>query len=145
MPTIIGAVISGIGSAISGFFGFKAQQSANITEALKVLNDVNTSAADKEKAVASVVIAEAASPSGITRMWRPLLMTALCVMVIAYFLGFTTPNLLAPMPENSAMSELFELLKIGVMGYLPLRSFDKFVSQMNIGKVLQAFIEKKVG
>lgn len=71
-------------------------------------------------------------------------MVCMAVMIIAYFLGYTTPNLLAPMPENSAMSELFDLLKIGVMGYLPLRSFDKFVSQLNIGKILQAFIEKKV-
>lgn len=145
MPTIIGAIISGVGSAISGFFGFKAQQSANISEALKVLNDVNTSTAEKEKAVASVVMAETASESWLTRSWRPLLMVCLAIMIFSYFLGYTTPNLLAPMPENSAMAELFELLKIGVMGYLPLRSFDKFVSQLNIGKILQAFIDKKVG
>ena len=145
MPTILGAIISGVGSAISGFFGFKAQQSANITEALKVVNDVNASASDKEKAIAGVVIAEASSPYALTSCWRPLLMLVLSLMVIAYFLGFTTPNVLTPMPENSAIGQLFELLKIGVMGYMPLRSFDKLVQQLNIGKVLQTFIDKKLG
>lgn len=145
MITLLGAIISGVGSAVSGFFGFKAQQSANITEALKVVNDINSSAADKEKAIAGVVIAEASSSSWITASWRPLLMVVLSIMVVSYFLGFTTPNLLIPMPENSAIAKLFDLLMIGVMGYMPLRSFDKLIQQLNIGKVLQTFIDKKLG
>ena len=145
MITLLGAIISGVGSAVSGFFGFKAQQSANITEALKVVNDINSSSADKEKAIAGVVMAEASSSSWITASWRPLLMVVLSIMVVSYFLGFTTPNLLIPMPENSAIAKLFDLLMIGVMGYMPLRSFDKLVQQLNIGKVLQTFIDKKLG
>jgi hypothetical protein len=145
MITVLGAIISGVGSAVSGFFGFKAEQSKNISEALKVINDINSSAADKEKAIAGVVIAEASSSSWLASSWRPLLMVVLSIMVIAYFLGFTTPNLLIPMPENSAIAKLFDLLMIGVMGYMPLRSFDKLVQQLNIGKVLQTFIDKKLG
>lgn len=144
-------LITGAGSIISesvkGFFGVKQSQIESINKVTEVINSSNLSSAEREKAIASVIAAETNNGYWLSAVWRPLFMVFLSVIVGAYCFGYTTPNLLQPMPAGSMMSELFELLKIGVMGYMPLRTVDKVVEAVTkantIKTIVESFTKKK--
>lgn len=125
--TWIPAVISLIGSGISNFFGLKEKQQETISKAVDALREVNNSDTESHKAAAQVIMAEANSESWITRTWRPLLMVIFGGIVVAYFFGFTTPNLMQSIPSGSLIGELFEIIKIGLVGYIPARSIEKII------------------
>ncbi|MTI10268.1 3TM-type holin [Curvivirga aplysinae] len=81
-------------------------------------------AADIEKAAASVVIAEAKGESWLQRNWRPMLMVLFGYIVahnyvIAPVFGVAS----VVMPDH-----LWELLKIGVGGYIVSRGAEKGIS-----------------
>lgn len=80
---------------------------------------------------ASVLIAEAQSESGITRMWRPITMLAMVATALmpywAQVFGVTD------VPEPS--QDLWQLIKIGIGGYIGARSTEKVVP--NIIKLIR--------
>lgn len=141
IPLITGAG-SIIGETVKGFFGVKQSQLQSIDKAVEVINSSNLSASEREKAIAAVIASETSSGYWLSAVWRPLFMLFLCIIVGAYCLGYTTPNLLAEMPEGSMMAQLFELLKIGVMGYMPLRTVDKVVEAFTRANVIKTIVEK---
>ena len=99
----------------------------------KVLPDNNARAEAKEKirlalieqeteikkAAAEVIKAEAAS-GFLGANWRPITMLSFVVLIFAYWFGF------AEVPETTAL-EVFELIKIGLGGYVVGRSAEKIV------------------
>lgn len=138
---VITTVGSLLGDTVKGFFGVKQASSENLTKAMEVINSSNLSAAEREKAIAGVIASETSSGYWLSAVWRPLFMVMLCGIVIAYVFGYTTPELLAPMPEGSTLRELFELLKIGVMGYMPLRTVDKAIEAVTRANVISKIID----
>lgn len=70
------------------------------------------------EAQTSIIMAEANSQSWIARNWRPLTMLTFLVLVVADALAWL-PNPLAP--------QAWELLKIGLGGYVVGRSAEKVV------------------
>lgn len=130
-----------VSDGIKGFFGIKQANAENLGKAIEVINSSNISAAERETAIAAVIQAEANSGYWLSAVWRPLFMLMLCIIVISYCMGWTTPNLLKPMPEASMMAQLFELLKIGVMGYMPLRTVDKIVEAIARSNTTKTIIE----
>ena len=77
--------------------------------------------AEIEKAAASVVLAEAKGESWLQRNWRPMLMCLFGYIVAHNYvlvpvLGLTP----TPMPDH-----LWELLKIGIGGYIVSRGAEK--------------------
>lgn len=139
--TIIPSAISLISEGVKGFFGIQQSKSENIAKAVDALNSANISAAEREKAIAAVVTAEASSGYWLAACWRPLLMTVLAAIIIAYALGYTTPNMLLEMPSESFLGAIFELLKIGVMGYMPLRSVEKIASEIMKPKIIETLLK----
>lgn len=139
---LITGALSIIGTGVKGFFGVKEKQVEGIHKVIEEIGKSNSSAAEKEKAIAAVIGSEMQSGYWLAAVWRPLVMVTLAGLVIAYFLGYTTPELLAPIPDESAMKELFELLKLGLMGYMPLRTVEKVASQVNAGKIINNLIQK---
>jgi hypothetical protein len=142
--TLISPIANLAGSVVKGIFGFKTEQVNVVTKAIDTLNTTTVAGADRDKAIASIIAAEANSESWLTRMWRPLVMCGFFMLVVSYFFGWTTKNLLSPMPENSPIAELFEIVKIGIMGYMPLRTIDKIAAKINTNQIINTLINKKV-
>jgi len=76
------------------------------------------------KSASNIILAEAQGGSWLQRNWRPLLMVWFAILVGAYWFGFTPPNL----PE-STINQLFNLVQIGVGGYIVGRSGEKIVKE----------------
>lgn len=138
---MIGGLLNLVSSGVTAFFGFKKEQASAVKDGLKVLSDVNSSNEAREKAVAQVITAEATSGYWLSAIWRPLTSMVLLSLVVAAFFGFE-PSVQELSPITR---EIFELLKICIMGYIPARSVEKIITQLNIGKILGKFVEKKLG
>jgi hypothetical protein len=146
---MLGTIISGafglVSEGVKGFFGVKQRQADLFDHGIQAFSDANNSAASREQAIATVLSSEMSSGYWLAAVWRPLIMVVIAGLVTAYFFGYTTPNLLMPMPENSLIGELFEILKIGIMGYMPLRSIEKIATQVNLGRIINKILDKKAG
>lgn len=132
------AIIGGITSVFGGFFGMKKEQTKNIGTAIEAISKSNASASSKEKAAAEIIVAEMNKGTG----WREKFMYILMMIVLAYIFGFTTPALGLPIPEGSLIGEVFALLKLGLIGYIPARTVDKIVEKVAINKLIDKFIKK---
>jgi hypothetical protein len=95
------------------------QLKANIQTALLSLEG------EQLKAATSVILAEANGKSWLQRNWRPVTMLAFVGTVVGHMYGLTPDDIT---PEE-AMS-LFDLVKIGLGGYVVGRSAEKIVPQL---------------
>ena len=144
MLNLIGGALSIIGSGVKGFFGIKEKQADLIGKSIKALEKTNISNSEREKAIAAIITQEANSGYWLAAVWRPMTMVIFVGLIVSYWFGFVPPNLLAPLDPNSGVGQIFELVKIGLMGYIPARTVEKIASQINIGKILQKFLDKKL-
>jgi len=80
-----------------------------------------------------IIKSEAQSESFLTRNWRPLTMLTFTSLMVADWLGFTAPNLT---PELKM--KLFDIIHLGLGGYVVGRSFEKVLP-----KVAEAFSQRK--
>lgn len=136
----VSSVVSAAGGMVSSFFGMKNKQLDVATDALKVLQSANTSAEQREQAIASVVMAESSSDYWLAAVWRPLLMLSLAILVAMYIFGHVPENAMIPMPEHSPLREIFDLLKIGIMGYMPLRTLDRAIDAFARSNILKQLL-----
>lgn len=137
------ALLGTLGSAITGFFGFKQNQADALKGALSVLGDINSSNSQREQSIATIIAAEATSGYWLAAVWRPLLMLVFAGILVSYWFGYGPPNIDGPMPQ--VLGEIFDLLKIGIGGYIGGRTLEKIMAQINLSGVLKSFIEKKLG
>lgn len=135
---LFGAVSTGLG----GLFGFKGDQAKTVQEALKVLQSVNDVDGQTATATASALSAILTQGSFLERSWRPLFMLILMVVVVSFWFGYQPPNMNATM--SPTMREVWDLLKIGLCGYMPLRTLEKVIREFNISGILKELIKKKV-
>jgi hypothetical protein len=144
---LISGVTSIVGGGIRGFFGLKESQTQLVADTIRELGSANSSAAVKEQAIAQIVAAEASSGYWLAAVWRPMVMTMFAGLIMAYFFGYTTENLAKPLPVGTALAELFDLLKIGLMGYIPARTIekvaDKFATTRNLQLLTEYFTKSK--
>ena len=68
----------------------------------------------------SIIIAEIQSENWLAQSWRPIVMLVLAGCVLAHWLGFTPENL-----TSDETSDLFDVVKIGLGGYVVGRSAEK--------------------
>lgn len=141
MWNFIPAIITGISGIAKGFFGLQESKIETVNKAIQAISESNMSASEREKAVAAVIASETSSGTWLAATWRPMLMLILSVLVVSYCLGFTTVNMTKPLDASSMISQLFELLKIGVMGYMPLRTVDKIVESLARNNTLKIILE----
>jgi hypothetical protein len=138
MPVVFSALFSTIGSFFTGMFQYKGAQAETVQKALETLRSIDATDAQATTAAAQALT----QGSWLERNWRPWFMLLCMAIVIAFFFGYTPQHINDPM--SPMMREIWDLLKIGLMGYLPLRSVDKLVQQLNIGSILKTLINKKV-
>ena len=136
----IGAFLNLLGSGVKGFFGLKGDQAKVVQKALDIVGDVNQSDDARAIAAAQIIANEARSESVITRVWRPLTVLAFVAILIMHFMGLTLVNL-----NDVALNRLFDIVEYAVLGYMGMRSADKWVRDLSLSKVLRTFIEKKLG
>jgi len=84
-----------------------------------------------EKAKASIIQAEATSGSWLTATWRPLLMMVITAIVACNYLFFPIINLAMPYSVSTLdlPRELWDLLTVGVGGYIVGRSGEKIMNK----------------
>jgi len=69
---------------------------------------------------AKVITSEANGQSWLQRNWRPMMMVVFGFIVVSYFFGFVGQNI-----DKEIVKELFNLIKIGIGGYIVGRSAEK--------------------
>lgn len=74
---------------------------------------------------ASIIKSEATGKSWLQRNWRPLMMVFFAIMLGMYWFGYKPEYL-----SEEALSNLFDLIKIGIGGYVIGRSAEKIVPQI---------------
>lgn len=136
---IAAGIFGTIGKVIKGFFGAKTEQSKVLTSALDGLEGITE--ADKSAISASAKSIEALYKHGglLERGWRPAFMWVILALIVARWFGYVPPNL-----TPTEIEHLYTFMYIGLSGYLPLRSLDKWMMGFQIGGLLKTFIAKKL-
>ena len=78
-----------------------------------------------EQAAAEVVKAEAASGHWLAANWRPLLMLTFGALIVARWLGWAAPDL-----TESEYIKLWDIVELGIGGYVIGRSAEKILPQI---------------
>lgn len=78
-----------------------------------------------EQAAAEVVRAEAASEHWLAANWRPLLMLTFGALIVARWLGWAAPDL-----TESEYIKLWDIVELGIGGYVIGRSAEKILPQI---------------
>jgi len=73
---------------------------------------------------AKIVLAEVNGESWLQRNWRPMLMIWFAILVGAHWFGMTPENL-----DKIAISKLFDIVQLGVGGYIIGRSGEKMMRE----------------
>lgn len=132
-------LIGAVGSAIGGLFGFKKAQAETITEAMGTFGTAMDSDASYAMASAQAISSVYASGGWLERAWRPAAMWIFLGLIVARFFGYVPAHL-----DNTEVDKLYYFFEIGLIGYMPLRSIDKWMRGFQIGAILKEFIKKKI-
>jgi|TARA_R110000823_G_scaffold315053_1_gene445460 hypothetical protein len=98
---------------------------AKRAEAKLALLEAEQSGALKElEAMQAVIVAEASSEHVLTATWRPIVMLTFTALVVAHFLGFTSPDV-----TESMIDGLLKIVQYGLTGYIVGRSTEKGIKE----------------
>lgn len=140
----MGSLFSGLfgllGTAVSGLFGMKKEQGEIVGKAIDSLKEIAGGDSSQAAATAASLAAMYQYGNFMERSWRPLLMYVFIGMLVArWFFGYVPPFIGA-----TEVDWVYRMLEIGLIGYMPLRSLDKWMTGFQIGSVLKTFISKKL-
>lgn len=140
MLPLLTSILGVLGKGMNAFFGFKQEQGDVINSAISAMGNVSES--DASYATASATAVQAVYQNGplIERLWRPCLMWIIMTMIVGRWFGW---HMLQGLPETE-ISRIYDWMEIGLIGYVPLRSFEKIMRGFQIGSVLKNFVAKKV-
>jgi len=118
-------LLSGLAAPLlNGFFSAVDQTIEDKDEAARLKNRLQemvlTGQMREVEAAMKIVVAEAEGGSWIQRSWRPVTMLTFVALIVARWLGLTAPGIT---PEVELA--LFEIIKIGLGGYVVGRSVEK--------------------
>lgn len=128
LPALIGPIIGLFGKVID-----QAVEDPNERNRLKAeaAMRVQALAQTELKGAIDIVLAEAKGQSWLQRNWRPLLMMTVVIIIANNFLfgpyveALFSVSIVLPLPP-----ELYDLMKIGVGGYVVGRSAEKIAPQI---------------
>lgn len=134
-------------SAITGpLFGVIDKAITDKDEAARLKHEIQTQLIDAEnsalKAQMQVVLAEAAGESWLQRNWRPILMLTIVAIIgnnyllAPYLSAMFGVGLYLDLPER-----LWDLMTLGVGGYVAGRTVDKGIKTWQQGKVEQSMVQ----
>ena|SRR5690606_5913860 len=76
------------------------------------------------ESAAQIIVAEAQGESWLQRNWRPLTMLTFVALVVSTWLGFAAPGL-----NHDLEILLFEIIQVGLGGYVIGRSAEKIIKE----------------
>ena len=141
MP-MVSTIATTLGIIVKSVMGFKSDQASVLSNAIRAVEAVSTSTAEEVNAISTIIQAEASSDNWLTSNWRPLVMVIFAGIIVSYWFGYSPPNIDAPM--SPMMLEIFDLVKLGLGGYMGGRTIEKVVKTFNIAKIVQAYLAKKI-
>lgn len=123
---LIGPIMGLIGNVVD-----KAVPDRNEAERLKadITQQLLQRGAQELQGAVEIIKAEAGGESWLQRNWRPLTMLSFLALLFMYWLGIQPENL-----TQDTLNRLFELLQIGIGGYIMGRSAEKGISAYFDGK-----------
>jgi len=121
-----GGVIKQIGDVIDNLFT-SDEERANAK--IKVLEVLKEQQLELQKLQTEIIVAEA-SGNWLQRSWRPILMLSFGFIVI--YVKFVAPLFDLKIPELE--NEFWDLLQIGIGGYVVGRSAEKIADRITIKK-----------
>lgn len=133
------SAITFLGNVVSGFFGFKGKQAETVSKALDIVGDVNSSDDARAVAAAQIIASEARSESWLTRTWRPMIVVGFSGILFGYFFGYVPENV-----DSVIINRVFDLVEYSVLGYMGMRSADKWIRDLSLGSVLREFVKKRL-
>ena len=111
---------------IGPVFGVIDQAVEDKDEAARIKAQIQTTVLENEatltRSLRDIVVAEAQGESWLQRNWRPLVMVFFAIILGSYWFGFA-PEYVRSTPELT--DRLFDLLSIGIGGYIVGRSAEK--------------------
>jgi hypothetical protein len=135
LPAILGGIFSVIGQGVKGFFGAKSKQADVVESALAILRNVNSSEAQREQAIATIIAAEAQSGYWLAAVWRPLLMLVFASLIVARWFGYMPPDMTIQELDN-----LYSLLELGIGGYIGGRTLEKIIKDINVNRIISKLL-----
>jgi hypothetical protein len=133
------AIVGVAGNIASGLFGMKRDQGQAVMKALEGIKDISDG--DKATLAASAAAIAAVYEHGgwLERSIRPLFFASCIIQIWCLLLGMPFDHIT---PEQQQW--IFDMTYVCLIGYMPLRSLDKWMKGFQIGGILKTFIEKKV-
>jgi len=121
-----GGVVKEVGKVIDGLFTSDEERLKAKNEVFKVLQEQQL---ELQKLQTEIVLAEA-NGNWLQRSWRPILMLAFGFIVI--YGKFIAPLFGLPVPPLE--NEFWNLLQLGIGGYVVGRSAEKIANNITINK-----------
>tara|TARA_R110000824_G_scaffold7698_3_gene34820 strand:- start:298 stop:711 length:414 start_codon:yes stop_codon:yes gene_type:complete len=124
--TAISGIIGSVGTIVDSLHTsdeerLEAKQKFSDLQA-SVLGEILEYQGELNKAKSQIITAEAKSDNFLTSTWRPMTMLIFVGLIVAHWFGFTAPNL-----SEAMVLQLFDIVKIGLGGYVVGRSVEKVV------------------
>lgn len=142
MIPIIGPIFTFFSTIANGIFGWKGEQAKTVQNALDLVKSIDSNDSATLVAQANALSIILTQGSWLERNWRPILMFLLITLIGSWFFGYVPSNFNDPI--SPMMREVLDLLKIGVMGYLPCRTIEKVIANLNLSSILKQLITKKL-
>lgn len=142
LALIFGSIFGFAGTATKAIFDWKGAQAKTVQNALDIIKAVDTNDATVIAAQANAISIILTQGSWLEKQWRPWLMIILMAIIGCWFFGYVPPHFNDEM--SPMMLEVLGLLKIGVLGYIPCRTIEKVMTQLNVASVLKQLISKRV-
>lgn len=121
-----GGVVKEVGKVIDGLFTSDEERLKAKNEVFKVLQEQQL---ELQKLQTEIVLAEA-NGNWMQRSWRPILMLAFGFIVI--YVKFVAPLFSLPIPPLE--NEFWNLLQLGIGGYVVGRSAEKIAGNITVNK-----------
>lgn len=122
LAALLPALVPILGDAIRNLFPDPAEAAraqAQINAALM------TNAGEIERAAAGIVQAEAQSGNWLAASWRPIVMLVFTALIVARWLGYSAPGI-----SEAEVLKLWDIVQLGLGGYVIGRSVEKIVPQV---------------
>ncbi len=122
LATLLPALVPILGDAIRRLFPDPAEAAKAQAE---LNNALLANAAKIEEAAASIISDEAKSEHWLASSWRPLVMLTFTALIVARWLGYSAPGI-----SEAEVLKLWDIVQLGLGGYVIGRSAEKIVPQL---------------
>ena len=122
IAALLPALVPILGKALGNLI---PDASARAQAEAEIAKQLLASSAELERAAGDVILAEAKSEHFLAASWRPILMLTFGALIVARWLGYAAPGI-----SEAEVLMLWEIVKVGLGGYVIGRSAEKVAPQI---------------